>query len=171
MSRKPFDPRKALAVLARHRVRYVLIGGIAANAHGSPSATFDLDICYAGDDLNLRRLAEALTELRARLRGAPEELPFVLDAKTLKMGDHFTFATEAGDFDCLKNPAGIQGFGPLAERAKRYKIAGHTVRVASIDDLIAMKRAAGRPKDLIEIEVLAALREEISNLGRKRRKT
>ena len=154
----PFEPRRALDVLGRRRVRFVVIGGIAAAARGSPSATFDLDVCYARDDENLERLAAALQELAARLRGAPEDVPFLFDAATLKAGDHFTFQTSAGALDCL---AGTRGFDDLNSNASRLEIAGREVAVASIDDLIRMKRAAGRPKDFIEVEVLTALRDEV----------
>jgi hypothetical protein len=160
MSMRPFDPEKAIGVLARHGVRFVVIGGIAAGALGSPSETFDLDICYARDDDNLQRLASALIELEARLRGAPEDVPFILDAKTLKAGDHFTFVTLAGHVDCLGTPEGSKGYSALHSNAVVNEIAGHDVEVVSIDDLIAMKRAAGRPKDLSEVEILHAIKEE-----------
>lgn len=124
-------------------------------------ATFDLDICYARDDENLERLASALQELKAKLRGAPEDVPFILDAKTLKMGDHFTFSTTVGALDCLGTPSGTRGYDDLDRVAEERDLNGLTVKVASIDDLIRMKRAAGRPKDLVQAEVLGALREEI----------
>jgi hypothetical protein len=156
-----FHPERALDVLARHQVRFVLIGGLAGNVLGSPSATYDLDICYARDDDNLERLAAALVELGARLRGTPENVKFLLDAKTLKAGDHFTFATSAGSLDCLGNPAGTNGYADLMKRATSQELVGHAVLVASLDDLIQMKQAAGRRKDLIEVEILGALRDEI----------
>lgn len=165
MTTPTFDPRRALAVLASHGVRFVLIGGLAANARGSPSVTLDLDICYARDDRNLERLAAALTELDATLRGSPRDVPFVLDASTLKMGDHFTFETSAGNLDCIGTPAGTDGFGDLDARATRLTIAGHRIAVASLDDLIDMKRAAGRPKDLQEVEILVAVKEESEREG------
>jgi hypothetical protein len=162
-----FDPVLALQTLHRHGVRFVVIGGIGARLHGSPTVTRDTDICYERSPENLERLAEALEDLGARLRGVDEDVPFLLDAKTLGAGDHFTFRTRAGDFDVLGTPAGVHGFDELAERATPFDIDGITVLVASIDDLIRMKRAAGRAKDLIEVEVLAAVRDEIEG-GDKR---
>lgn len=162
MTSGEFDPVLALQTLARHGVRSVVIGGIAARLLGSPTVTRDTDICYERTPENLERLAAALEELGATLRGVDEEVPFLLDAKTLAAGDHFTFRTVAGDFDVLGTPAGVEGFDELVQRAKPFDIDGVTVLVASIDDLIRMKRAAGRAKDLIEVEVLAAVRDELA---------
>jgi hypothetical protein len=152
----------ALEILAKHRVRFVVIGGIAANLRGSTTLTQDIDVCYARDGDNLGRLAKALKELQARLRGAPSDVPFVLDAKTLAMGDHFTFVTEAGSLDILGHPSGIPGgYEELERAADEMDLGSFSVKVASIDDLIRMKRAAGRAKDLVELEILGALRDEI----------
>jgi transcriptional regulator with XRE-family HTH domain len=96
MRSHPFDPIAAIRALERHRVRYVVIGGFAGRLWGSPSLTNDLDICYAREPENLVRLAAALRRLKARLRGVGEKVPFLLDAKTLEAGDHFTFETQAG---------------------------------------------------------------------------
>lgn len=159
-----FDPLRALETLNRHRVRFVIIGAFAGRLLGSPSLTRDLDICYARDRQNLEALAEALQELHARLRGVDEGVPFRLDAKTLALGDSFTFITDAGDLDILGTPSGTTGFEDLERTAEEFALGGFSVRVASVDSLIRMKRAAGRPKDLIEVEVLAALRDEIDKL-------
>jgi hypothetical protein len=153
----------ALIVLARHGVRFILIGGYAAIARGSPLLTGDMDICYARDDENLERLAGALRELSATLRGAPPGVPFQLDAKALKKGDHFTFSTSVGALDILGTPAGTRGFGDLNQDATDVELDGLTIRVASIDDLIRMKRAAGRPKDLIGLEWLRGLRDQLED--------
>ena len=80
--------------------------------------------------------------------------------ETLASGDHFTFVTNAGNLDCLGNPAGSRGFRDLIAGATRMKLDSIDVPVASLDDLIRLKRAARRPKDLIELEILGALREE-----------
>jgi hypothetical protein len=165
----PFDPLHALRVLNEHGVRFVLIGGFSARLHGSPSVTNDLDVCYARDGENLEALADALHELHAKLRGAPDHVPFILDARTLAAADHFTFATDAGSLDILGTPSGARGYDELARNAERMDLDGLTVHVASVDDLIRMKRASARPKDLLEVEILGALREEIEQLGRDRR--
>jgi len=163
-----FDPLAALRALDRHGVRFVLIGGLGARLHGSPSVTNDLDVSYDRSPENLERLAAALRDLRARLRGAPDDVPFLLDAKTLAADDHFTFTTRAGNLDILGTPAGVESFDELERNVERMELGGLTVPVASIDDLIAMKSAAARPKDLIEVEVLGALRDEIADRERGR---
>ena len=156
-----FDPLRAFGALKNHGVRFVVIGGFAGRIWGSPTVTNDVDICYARDGANLDRLAVALSSLHARLRGAPEAVPFRLDARTLEAGDHFTFATDAGNLDCLGVPAGSRGYEDLASTAKEFDLGRLKVNVAALEDLIRMKRAAGRSKDRIEIEVLKALQEEI----------
>lgn len=160
MNDAAFDPIEVVRTLDRHGVRYVVIGGVAARLLGSPSVTRDIDICYDRVPENLERLAAALRDLGVRLRGTDDDVPFVVDARTLAAGDHFTFASRAGDVDVLGTPAGIEAFDELDRRAVVFDLGDVTVHVASIDDLIAMKRAAGRPKDLIEVEILAAVRDE-----------
>lgn len=163
MSDEPrFQPLRVLASLVDHDVRFVVIGGLAGAFRGSPLLTYDLDICYArDDDENLEHLAETLRELGATLRGVDEEVPFQLDAKSLRNGDSFAFSTRFGAFDCLGTPSGTSGFEDLDAGATTEAIEGKDVRVASIDDLIRMKRAAGRDKDKLALEWLRALRDEI----------
>jgi hypothetical protein len=158
-----FDPLKILKTLDRQGVKHVIIGGIAGRLWGSTTVTNDLDLCYARDKANLEALAEALSELDVTRRAASRDLPFRADARTLKSGDHFTLNTSAGNLDLLGTPAGSGGYPALARTAAPMDVGGVTVLVAALEDLIAMKRAAGRPKDLIEIEVLAAVREELEN--------
>jgi len=158
---RDFDPIRALQTLNRHEVRYILIGGFAGKLLGSTILTVDIDVCYARDRANLERLAAALQELHAYPRGAPEDLPFRLDAETLQRGDSFTFVTDAGDLDILGTPSGTTGYEELSRNATTLDLGEATVQVAALEDLMAMKRASGRPRDRIHLEVLAALRDEI----------
>jgi hypothetical protein len=160
-----FDPLRALRALHEGGVEFVVVGGVAGAAHGSPSVTQDLDVCPRRTVHNLERLALVLTGLHARLRGAEDDVGFVLDARTLGSGDHFTFVTDAGDLDVLGTPAGTDGFDELVGGATPIDVGGFPVAVASLDALIRMKRAAGRPKDRAELEILGALRDEIEGVG------
>lgn len=145
---------------------YVVIGGIAATFQGSTTITRDFDVCYSRERANLERLASALRELNARLRGVDVDVPFQLDAASLRNGLNFTFKTNHGDFDCIGDPGGGFDYELLKRNADRMDVAGRKVMVSSLDDLIAMKRAAGRNKDRIEVENLSALREVRDSLER-----
>lgn len=153
-----FELAALLVALRRHGVRFVVIGGIAGNAHGSTTATLDLDVCYERDSKNLDALAAALRDVKATLRGVEPGLPFRVEARTIRNGLNFTFSTAYGDFDCLGNASGYT-YESLAPNAEPTVLGGSEVLVASLDDLIRMKRAAGRMKDLVEVENLSKLRE------------
>ena len=154
-----FDPIRILRQLSTDGVEFVLIGGIAGRIHGSPTVTNDLDICHRRTKANCERLAKTLMVLDARLRDLPSGLPFTLDASAIWQGHNFTFVTAAGFLDCLASPeeGAPTGYEELAANARALTIAEATVLVCSIEDLIRMKEAAGRPKDLIEVEVLKAV--------------
>ena len=158
-----FDPLAALRALTKAKVDFVLIGGVAARLYGSPSLTRDVDICYDRDRDNVERLAKVLKKLHARLRGVDDDVPFLVDARTLLAGNNFTFVTDVGDLDILALPAGVDGYSELARSAERVELGEISVLVTTLDDLIRMKTAAGRPKDLAEVEILSALREERAN--------
>lgn len=152
------------SALERHRVDFVVIGGIAGLAHGSSYPSFDLDIAYARDRANIESLVAALSEIGVSLRGAPADLPFQLDARTIEDGANFTFATPFGDLDVLAHIAGVRSYEELHRDAEVKRIAGHDVRVASIDHLIAMKRAANRPKDQRMLEDYIVIADEQQRL-------
>ncbi len=154
-----FQPEAVIRHLGLFEVRYVLIGGLAAVTQGSPLVTQDIDVCYERSGKNLEQLATALRGIHATLRGADAGLPFRVDATTLRQGDTFLLETDLGWLDIIGTPAGTQGYGDLARTADAYELYGYRVLVASVEDLIRMKRAAGRPKDLIEREHLGSLRE------------
>lgn len=161
MSNVGFDPVGMLRTLHSHGVEFVVIGGLAARVLGSPTVTNDLDICYARDKQNRIRLAAALKEVGAQLRGAPAGLPFILDQQTLALGDTFTFDTAFGSLDCLGTPSGTRGFPDLVADSRPQQIVDDVeTRFCSLDALMRMKKAASRPKDLIELEILAAIRAE-----------
>lgn len=160
-----FDPIAVLRALHSHGVRYLIVGGMAGRAWGSPTVTNDLDICYERSAANCDALAAVLRELKATLRGAPAGLPFLPDGKTLRAGDSFTFDTSAGPLDILGTPAGTTGFADLMKDAREIAIEELSVWVTSLDDLLRMKRAADRPKDRVEVEILSALKEERQKLG------
>ncbi len=149
-----------LQTVQRHGVDFVLVGGMAGIAQGSSYPSFDVDLAYARDGSNLSRLVEALTEIGVSLRNAPPELPFQLDARTLENGSNFTFATKFGDLDVLGDLKGIRSYAELRESAELKVVAGVEVRVASIDHLIAMKRAANRTKDKLMVEEYLVIADE-----------
>jgi hypothetical protein len=146
-NRSTFDPIPLLAALAEADVDFVVIGGIAGGAHGSSYPTYDLDVAYARDRENLERLTRVLRSLGATLRGAPADLPFQLDPRTLAEGGNFTFDTEYGPLDILAYPEGSTPYDRLRADSIVIQVASHEIRVASLDHLIAMKEAAGRTKD------------------------
>lgn len=156
-----FRPKSILGTLVGHGVDFVLVGGLAGMAHGSSYPSFDVDIAYARDRPNLERLASALRELDAKLRGAPPDVPFQLDADTLQAGAHFTFSTPFGALDILDRPDGAPQYPQLKSAATLAEIEGEPVRVASLDHLIAMKEAAGRPKDKLMATEYRNLSDEL----------
>jgi predicted nucleotidyltransferase len=141
-------------------VRYVLVGGFAGTVLGSPRITVDLDVVYARDSENMERLARALEPLDPYLRGAPKGLPFRLDVPTLQRGLNFTLTTTAGDIDLLGEIAGGGRYEELAAGARTLRVFGLGVEVVTLEQLIRLKRAAGRPKDLEALAELEALDEE-----------
>ena len=156
-----FSATNLLRTLLEGDVDFVVIGGLAAQAHGSPLITEDLDICFDLDRANLERLASVLEGLAAVRRGMPDGIRAPLDARALRAGDVFTLRTMFGDLDLLARPDPGLDYAQLRSRATRFEFGGMTVWIADLHDVIAMKRAAGRPKDLLAIEHLGALREEL----------
>ena len=154
---------KLFACLDRHRVAYVLIGGLAAVLHGSPLPTIDADICPSADDENLGRLAAALEELDARIRtpDTAEGVPFPRDAAFLSRIALLNLVTQAGDLDLSFMPAGTAGYADLAAHAAVVPVHGIPVPVASLEDVIRSKEAAHRPKDLRALPTLRQLLDEI----------
>jgi predicted nucleotidyltransferase len=143
--------------LADAQVEFVIIGGLAVISHGHARATVDLDICYARTPENIERLVRALAPLTPRLRGAPPDLPFFWDVQTLRNGLNFTLVTTEGEIDVLGEVTGLGGYGEISLRADVLELYGAKVRLLSLADLIRSKAAAGRAKDLIDLEALRAI--------------
>jgi hypothetical protein len=162
-----FRPTALLGLLAQAGVDFVVVGGVAIVVQASPRFTRDLDICYATDGPNLERLGALLVSLEARLRGIEEDVPFAPDARTLRHTRMLTLTTREGDLDLLVDPPGAPSYASLRRRADVVEVDGASVRVASLEDLIEMKRAAGRPQDEIDIESLEIARSRLR--GRRRR--
>jgi hypothetical protein len=154
------DFERLFAALVQGGVEFIVIGGMAATAHGSAHVTVDLDIVYGRSDENISRLATALSPLQPYLRGAPPGLPFRFDPDTIKRGLNFTLTTTAGDLDALGEAAGGGTYEALLARSEVRRIFDLDVRFVDLETLIHLKRAAGRPKDLERIAELEAIDEE-----------
>jgi predicted nucleotidyltransferase len=162
-----FQPEELIRRLAGAGIDFVVIGGLAAQAHGSTSITRDLDICIPRDSATLELVAVVLRDIAAVRRGLPVDAPPMppLDARTLRAASLFTLDTAYGRLDLLANPDPGFEYETLRRSAVSMEFLGLRLLIASLDDLIAMKRAAGRPKDRVELEILGALREEIDRRG------
>jgi hypothetical protein len=131
-----------LQMLHTAGVKFVLIGGLAAVAHGAETVTGDVDICYARDRENLERLVQALVPLHPRLRGAPPDLPFRLDVSTLRAGLNFTLTTDLGDLDLLGEVVGMGGYESIYAVSQEMEMSGRRYAVITLEGLIHAKRAA-----------------------------
>lgn len=148
-----------LKELHRLHVEFVIIGGMAAVAHGSAYLTLDLDLCYSRKKENLERLSEALAPFHPLLRGAPPDLPFSLDISALKSGLNFTLTTDLGDLDLLGEVAGLGDYVQLLSFSEELELYGMACKVLTLEGLIKTKKAAGRRKDLMLLPELEALIE------------
>jgi len=156
------DFKRIIPHLVAHDIEFVLIGGVAAAAHGSARATYDVDVVYARNSANLERLAAALAPLKPYLRGAPPGLPFRWNVETIRSGLNFTLTTSLGDLDVLGEVAGGGTYEQLLPHTLEAEMFDVKLRVVTLERLIQLKRAAGRPKDLEAIAELQALLEEQS---------
>lgn len=140
-------------MLGAHGVQYVVVGGIAVQVHGHVRMTNDVDLIAAPDRSNLQRVADALHELEARvLNPGSEDLD--ITASMLPRATLWQFSTPVGDIDLLHDAPGAASFQQLRARSLVIALGNHEVPIAGRDDLISMKRAAGRPVDLEDIAAL-----------------
>ena len=151
-----------LGALLAQQVQFVLIGGLAMRVQGSAHVTDDFDVCYCRTQENMAALAAALAPLHPYLRGVPLGLPFRFDVPTIQAGLNFTLTTDLGDADLLGEVGGIGSYEQVCAQSEERLAYGRTIRVLSLDGLIAAKKAAGRLKDrnhLLELEELKKLRD------------
>jgi hypothetical protein len=149
--------------LSKADVRFVVVGGVAAAAHGSAHVTNDLDVCYDTVPDNIARLAALLAKWDAYPRGVEQGLPFFMDERQLRTTPLMTLTTREGNLDVLDRVAGVGDYAKALEQSVEFEAFG--VRFATLDlpALIKVKRAAGRPRDMAqlpELEALAALRRK-----------
>ncbi len=158
----PFDPARIFQTLDRHGVDYLTIGAWAVIAHGYVRATADIDFIARLDRDNMVRLAAALTELNAKLRGVDADKLGIdpTDPSILENGASFTMDTDAGPLDFLNDVPGAEDYDQMRSRARQVDAGSATVWVVGLDDLIRMKEASGREQDLLDVR---RLREQESS--------
>lgn len=154
------DYAALIRLLVDHQIDFIIVGGAAATAHGSARLTVDLDIVYSRESFNIERIVRALEPIQPYLRGAPPGLPFEWSVKTVKKGLNFTLTTTLGALDLLGEIIGGGGYDELRSQTIKIEVAGVECRCLSLERLIEVKRAAGRPKDLEAIAELEQILEE-----------
>jgi len=155
--------RRLIEILTDGGVEFIVVGGVAAAAHGAVRATLDLDVVYRRTRDNLQRLVSSLTELRPYPRGAPPGLPFVWDERTVQNGLNFTLKTELGSLDLLGEITAGGSYDDLLDHSDEIQVFGRRCRCIRLDELIRVKRAAGRPKDYEAIAELERMLELIES--------
>lgn len=160
-----FQPSLVIEALARARLRFIVIGGVAERLHGSPRGTGDIDICPARDPQNLAALADVLNELGAVFRpaglekGFPPPQPW--DARSFASFISLALSTRYGWLDVCFLPDGTRGYPDFEQDAVEMQLGGRPILVASLDDIIRNKEAAGGPKYLSHLPLLRELRDRL----------
>ena len=149
-----------LPLLVSRNVRFIVVGGGAAIAHGLARLTYDVDVVYERAPENISTLCGALRDFHPYLRGAPPGLPFTLDEQTVRAGLNFTLTTDIGDIDLLGEVTGGGTYEDLLPFSEELAVFGANCRFVTLERLIQLKHAAGRPKDLEVLAELQALLEE-----------
>ena len=159
----PLDPGRILKVLDNHRVRFVLIGALAARLYGFPRLTADADITPDAGVANLKRLAKALRELKAKIYtdAIPEGLAFDCSAEMLGRAEMWNLVTSAGRIHVAFRPAGTMGYDDLKSSALTFEAFGVQFDAASLDDIIRSKEAAARPKDREDVAIMREMKKRI----------
>ena len=151
-----------LTALVKRKIRFVLVGGVAAAVHGSARFTNDLDICYDTASDNVDRLVALLRAWNAYLRGVEPGLPFILDARTFRTTPLLTLTTNMGAIDLLDQVPGVGDYRAAFAKSETVRLGTIDFRSLTLEALIASKQAVRRKKDvehLIELEAILALRQ------------
>lgn len=154
-----------LKLLDDKGVAFVVIGGMAAIAHGSPVMTQDVDVCVSFDDENLPRILDALRPVRPRLRQRPDLMPLPDDPDRLRGIKNLYLVTDLGSIDLLGELPGVCSYSDLAHRSVEMDVGGFRCRVLDLDTLIEAKRVAARPKDRYALVHLEAIRDMLKKKG------
>jgi len=144
---------RIIEVLGRHRVDYILVGGLCGLLHGAPISTFDMDIVHSRTPENLDRLLLALQELGAIYRHSPHRR-LVPGLSHLAAPGHQLLATDAGPLDVLGTIGNGRGFEELLDTTSEIDVDGCRIRVLDLDQLIVSKEEAGRDQDLAVLPIL-----------------
>lgn len=143
--------------LRAKEVKFVVVGGLAATAHGSRRVTDDVDICYDPVKSNVTRLAKLLSQWDAYPRGVDRGLPFFMDERQFRPTPIMALTTREGFIDVLDIVKGVGEYSKCRERSSEVEAFGIRFRVLDLPALIDAKRAAGRPKDIDQLPELEAL--------------
>lgn len=154
-----------ISLLSRAECDLVVIGGLGIQIHGGDHMTGDADFALSRRRENCRRIADALAPYHPKPVDWPEDVPYVWDDQMLMNSTNLTLDTDLGRIDFLAEPDGAPPYEILKERAMRFDLDGREVLVASIDDLISMKKAAGRPKDLAHVAELETIKRLMAEDG------
>lgn len=163
----PMNLEVLLCALSDAHVEFVLVGGVAARAHGSARFTQDADIAYARSRENLARVVTALEAFEPYLRGAPRGLPFAWSIDTVKSGLNFELTSTAGDIDLMAEIPGGGRYEDLLPHSTRVRVYEREIAILDLPWLIHVKRAAGRVRDLEAVAELEALLEERDRLDER----
>ena len=151
---------EVIHLLDTTRIEFIIVGGVAARAHGSARFTEDLDFSYRRTQDNIDRIIRGFAPYQPYPRGAPPGLPFRWDTETIKNGLNFTLSTTFGPIDLLGEITGGGSYDDLLPHTVKYELYGVECLCLDLSTLIKVKRAAGRPKDFEAIAELEAILEE-----------
>ena len=158
-SSDPIDFERILRLFAEAQADVVVIGGLAANILGAENLTFDVGFAFSRSRANARIIAGLLAPFHPRPLGFDPNRPYVWDEQTVQGMTTMTLETDIGRIDFLAEPDGTANYARPKNNAVRFELGDRDILVASIDDLIAMKKAASREKNLGHLQTLEALRK------------